>query len=299
MTRKGNNYWTKELCKEEALKYKTRMEFKKYSNGAYTATNIRYKCLDEFCSHMECIGNKYKRCIYVYEFSDNHAYIGLTSNINKRNNRHLKRGTVYDYIQKNPIYKFIQLTKYIDVNEAINLEHDYVLKYIKNDWIILNKAKTGSLGGYTKKWTKEKCQEEALKYKNRNEFCVKCSGAYRSSLLNKWLDEICSHMIKKNNWTKENCKTEALKYSTRFEFSKKSKSAYTSALNNGWLDEICKHMGDKKIVRDYWTKDTCKEEALKYKGRGDFSIKSAYSYKVSRINNWLDEFFPKNKLFAK
>ena len=29
-------------------------------------------------------GSKYKRCIYVCEFSDNHAYVGLTYNFEKR-----------------------------------------------------------------------------------------------------------------------------------------------------------------------------------------------------------------------
>jgi predicted GIY-YIG superfamily endonuclease len=291
--RKPNNYWTKENCKNEALKYKSRTEFSKCSMGAYSAAKNRYKCLDDICNHMVAVGNKYKRCIYVYEFSDNYSYVGLTSNIYKRNQRHLKKGTVYKHIEKNSNYILKQLTNYIDVDNAIKLEHDYVLEYKKNNWNILNKSKTGSLGGHTKKWTKENCEIEALKYNTRNDFCKKSAGAYRSSLLNNWLDDVCKHMNNRNNWTKENCKNEALKYNTRFNFCKNCKSAYTSALNNGWLDELCEHMGDKKILRDYWTKEKCKEESLKYNGRGEFSIKSPYSYKVSRINKWLSEFFTK------
>jgi hypothetical protein len=52
-------------------------------------------------------------------------------------------------------------------------------------------------------------------------------------------------------------------------------------------------MGDKIIKRNFWTYESCKMESLKYKTRGDFSIKSAYAYKLSRLNKWLDEFFPK------
>ena len=43
-------------------------------------------------------------------------------------------------------------------------------------------------------WTKEKCQEEALKYESRSEFYKNSISAYKSSNNNKWLDEICSHM---------------------------------------------------------------------------------------------------------
>ena len=285
--------WTIEKCREEALKYNTRNEFKKNNVSAFSAAYVRHKCLDEICSHMKPIGNKFKRCIYVYEFSDNNAYIGLTSNIDKRNNKHLKRGPVYEHIKINKEYKLLQLTEYVDVDKAKILENDYVVKYIKNNWYILNKAKTGAIGSHTKIWIKEKCRIEALKYNRRIDFCLNSCSAYRSSLLNDWLDEVCEHMNIRNTWTKENCKDEALKYNTRFEFSIKSKPAYMSALNNKWLDEICEHMGNKLIKRDFWSYDECKIDALKYKSRGDFSIKSPYAYKVSRLNKWLDEFYPK------
>lgn len=36
MSKKEWEYWIKERCKEEALKYKLRSEFKKYSSSAYT-----------------------------------------------------------------------------------------------------------------------------------------------------------------------------------------------------------------------------------------------------------------------
>ncbi len=111
-------------------------------------------------------------------------------------------------------------------------------------------------------------------------------------------------MPTRNEWNENNCKNEALKYSTRFEFCKKSKSAYTSALNNNWLDDICNHMGEKLIKRDFWSYEECKKESLKYKTRGEFSIKSSYAYKISRKNKWLEEFIPKiknneNKRFTK
>ena len=45
-------------------------------------------------------------------------------------------------------------------------------------------------------WTKEKCKEEALKYKTRSEFYKNCISGYSRSYKSKWIDDVCSHMIK-------------------------------------------------------------------------------------------------------
>lgn len=282
---------TKDECINDALNYKSRSEFNKNSPKLYRCS-LKNDWIDEVCSHMKPIGDLYKRCIYVYEFSDNCAYIGLTFNIDKRHKEHLKRGTVCDHL-KNNNYILKQLTEYIGVEIAKLKESEYVKEYKKNGWNILNKAKTGSVGAILL-WTKEKCQIESLKYSYRFDFQKGSRSAYLSASLNGWLDEICSHMKnKKYIWTeKENCKKEALKYKTRVDFRRKSSSAYDSSLKNKWLDEICSHM-ESKWKRNYWTYDECKKEALKYSNRNSFSIHSPYVCKLSRKMGWLDKFFPK------
>ena len=139
-------------------------------------------------------------------------------------------------------------------------------------------------------WTKEKCQEEALKYKTKKDF--KKSGAYTVALKNGFLDEICIHMIPlhQNNWTtKEQCRIEALKYKNKSDFHKKSCGAYVSALKNNWLDDICSHMIEIKKPNGYWTYKRCKEEALKYNTKSEYKIKSKSSYNKSLYCGWLDE----------
>src|SRR5437879_339061 len=96
-------------------------------------------------------------------------------------------------------------------------------------------------------WTKELCQEEALKYKSRNEFRTNSGGAYSASYKNNWMDDICSHILfskKKPNgyWSKEKCLEEALKYKTKSDFYKFSGSAYTASIEKNWLTDICSHM---------------------------------------------------------
>ena len=48
---KSYRYWTYERCKEAALNYKTRTEFKKNSPGAFKSSKKNKWC-DEICSHM-------------------------------------------------------------------------------------------------------------------------------------------------------------------------------------------------------------------------------------------------------
>jgi predicted GIY-YIG superfamily endonuclease len=242
---KPKYYWTKERCQEEALKYDNRVDFQKYSSTAYNNC-YKNKWLNEFCSHMIIHKNEKLRCIYAYEFDDNHVYVGLTFNIKNRNNRHMKEGSVFNHILKtNSKYKIIQLTEYIDQEIAQEKEDYYIKKYVNDNWIILNKVKSGSIGSNIVYWTKERCQEEALKYKTRTEYQVKNRGSYLSAYRNNWLDDICTHMI------------------------------------------------EGKRKNGFWNYETCKEHAKLCKSKSQFSIKYAGGYEVSLLNNWLDEFYKK------
>ena len=141
-------------------------------------------------------------------------------------------------------------------------------------------------------WTFERCREEALRYKIKQEF-RKDSQAYNAAQRNGWLDEICSHMdeARKPNgyWTLERCRKEALNYKTKQEFRKDNTSAYLAANRKGWIDEICSHMTSPQKPNGYWTLERCREEALKYKTRTKFRKGGPTAYGVVCKNKWLDE----------
>ena len=168
---KPHGYWTKERCQEEALKYTTKKEFGLYSASAYNRAK-KLKIIDDICSHMIISGNIIKRCIYVYEFVDNSAYIGLTYNIDNRHSRHLKQlnSPVYKNVKNNILYKLKQLTNYINIEEARELENFYVNKYKNENWNVLNLKKTGGLGGNILKWTYDMCLKESKKISNYKRF---------------------------------------------------------------------------------------------------------------------------------
>jgi predicted GIY-YIG superfamily endonuclease len=184
-------YWIKENCGIEALKYNTRTEFKIKSAGAYDACKEN-GWIDDVSKHMTNIGHRYKKCVYVYEFSDNYAYVGITYNIEKRKHdrNKCKTDSVTKYIKKSGLIpQFKQLTDYINVDDAIYLEGYYVKKYLTDGWNILNQSKTGSIGRVNI-WTKEKCLEVAKKCKTRIEFCKHSKGAYDAARRYNWITEI-------------------------------------------------------------------------------------------------------------
>jgi hypothetical protein len=137
------------------------------------------------------------------------------------------------------------------------------------------------------KWTHEKLQQEALKYKTRNEFAKGSPKFYLAARRRKILNEICGHMeLVLCYWTLEKLQQEALKYNTKGKFKKYSVSAYSSAWRMGILDKICSHM---QKVTTKWTDEMLQEEALKYETRNKFAKNSASAYHAARIRGILNE----------
>lgn len=238
--------WTIEKCKLVASQCETKKDFKLKYPHQFKAS-YRNGWLDIICKHMKKIGNKYQRLIYCFEFSDKSVYVGLTYNPNKRKQSHLTEpeSQVYKHIQKTGLQpEFKILTEYLEKDLATIKEGEYVLDYKNKDWLILNKKRTGGLGSNTRIWTFENCKNVAKKCKYRVEFKKQYSSAYYAACKNKWLKEICSHMIylQKPNWNFDTCKLEALKYKTKYNFIKNSLGAYLKAQRNKWLKDICKHM---------------------------------------------------------
>ena len=243
--------WTYEKCKTEALKYKTRYELRENCCSVYY--KIWRNKWDELLSHMELLGNRTKRLIYVYEFPNNTCYVGLTGNIEKRKLEHIKdeKSSVYRYIQKTGLsYNIIIKSDYIDVEKASILEGKIKEEYENNSWIILNRVKTGAIGHGNIKWTYEKCRVEALKYSRISEFVENSIGSYTAAKKNNWLKDICSHIDEKNSqgfWNnKELCKIEAQKYNNKTEFHDNNWSAYNYSKLNGWLNEFFSNVEKKK-----------------------------------------------------
>lgn len=208
---KPMGHWTKENCRIEAAKYTSKKEFKSKSSGAYQAAS-KHGWLDEICHYPNA-----KRKPNGYWTKDR-------CELEAKN--HKTRG---EFQNASPqAYMAAQRAKWLDL-------------------ICSHMVSPQKPNGY---WTKDRCQEEALRYTTRSKFAKCSSSAYSKAKKEKWLDDICTHMISRQKphgyWNKERCHEEALKYQARALFRDGSPSAYDAAKNKKWLDEICAHMSKSK-----------------------------------------------------
>lgn len=290
---KPKKHWILENCKKDAEKYETRSEWKDNSQGAYGSAQ-KNKWLDECCKHMKIVGNLKKRLIYAIEFDNKSVYIGLTHDVKERINRHLndKRSIVQKVSKK---FKFVckVLSDYIDVESAQKLEGNFINIYRSNKWNILNKIKTGGIGGNIIKWTEQECLSESLKYNSKSEWENNNPSSYNSARKNGWLNKCSKHMMelrKENNyWTLERCMEESKKYKSKVEWRKKDGKSYSSAKSKNWIPKCCEHMVEIRKPNGYWTKQKCIEVAKKYNTQTEWNEKSSYSFTYARKNGFIDE----------
>jgi len=147
---------------------------------------------------MRILPNFYKRLIYVYEFDDNSCYVGLTCDVERRHKQHMEdsNSSVNKKIVETGLKpKLVLKSEYIDIKECINLEEAILKEYKNLGFCILNKNKTGSIGGVNLYWNKERCIEEIKKYKTYSEFRKGSPGAHNSSFKKGWLYELLNIYI--------------------------------------------------------------------------------------------------------
>jgi len=121
-------------------------------------------------------------------------------------------------------------------------------------------------------WTKERCAQEAKKYKVKSHFKAKSFSAFRSAKNNGWLDEICAHMISpqvsQGYWNIFENVFRAAQGAVSYSKFVRLGGAYASARRNGWLDLIgLKRTRNKP---NSWTLKRIEELVLQYEYQDDF-----------------------------
>ena len=237
-------FWTKEMCQKEADKYTTKRDFKKNSPKAYSSA-FTHGWLPDITKHMTVLGDKFKRMVYVFEFPDNHAYVGLTQDKQRRNYSHFDTVKITSPIAKHivetglqPEYK--ELSVYIDAKQAQELEDCTIQKYRQDGWIMLNKQKGGNLGACRTTFTKEMVQQIANKYTTRVDFKRQDTAAYQAAQKYGWLKDVVSNIPKQDRtvWTYEKVKELANTVNSRAQLKYKNQSAYQQARREGWLNDF-------------------------------------------------------------
>ena len=149
--------WSYEALKEESLKYKTKSEFQKGSNGAYT-TALKKDILEEICRHMP---------IYTKIGKTNPNFVWSDENIQKEA---LKYDNKKDF--------------------KIGSRGAYEAAVRRNS---LNKV-CSHMTRLQKRWSEMELIEEALKYESKSEFESNNPSAYNSARTRGLLNKISKHM---------------------------------------------------------------------------------------------------------
>lgn len=261
--RKPNGYWdNKDLCFQEAKKYRNLSEFGKKCYGAYKKSKengwineiaslydktILYHSLEEQI-----------HSVYVYEFKDDKVfYVGRTNNLKRRHSQHLKDKN--DNLNKYCIANHINMPNAIILKSGLNAQESqyyedfYLKEYTQKGWVSLNVAKTGvnvgSLGA-TCKWTYEKCSKEARKYKKIIDFELGSQSAYNACKKNGWVyDFFVSSKKADKYWDNyENCKKAFESCSSARELIKKYGGCYNAIKKNNFNDLKYKQSKYKKAT---------------------------------------------------
>ena len=249
-TKKPNGYWTEERVREEALKYKSKSEFQK---GCPSAYSIAYK----------------QGWLDTYNwFETPKPYIYWTEE--------RVREEAMKYKTKGE-FKKGSATAY-----GVARKNGWLDTY---DWFDSPLRPKGY-------WTEERVCEEAMKYKSKIEFQKGCPSAHSVACKQGWLDNYdwFSNTKKPNGyWTEERVREEALKYKTIYEFIEKNNGAYVTACKYGWIDSYS-WLEHQRKPNGYWTEETIRQEALKYKTRSEFREKCAGAYQVALKNGWIETY---------
>lgn len=198
----GNKYRLKHSDADllaSARRFQTRGQWKVQANNTYQAAKYR-PIWDECVAHMRPAVNPYAKdyVVYVYEFSDNHCYVGLSIVPENRKASHACRGPVFDHAEicSNQVYKTLEMDlSYLEVGPA---EGRWQQIYEEKGWIALHTAPAGSLGSvpFRSKWTKELILAEALKYQTKQAWIDGSQGTYRTAKKEGWFEEASMHMPK-------------------------------------------------------------------------------------------------------
>ena len=299
-TRPSRVKWTYEKAFVIASKYNKMSDFRKDNPSLYTICN-RKKWINDFDwlgrSGIDVLSSDN---VYAYLFKElNSVYVGRTIHPQERHKSHCTsdKSSVYIFALKNQI-KIPEMTileSNMPVEKGLEKEEEYIERFKKEGWIIINKAKvgvkSGSVGYMVKKWNKKSCRQEALKHKKLKDFRKQSATAYNTAVKNKWIDSykwLKTDVHKNGYWSYEKCYEEAKKYTRRIDFQKGCGSAYDKALKEKWINDynwFCPSVSVKKYNYEYTY-----NLAKKYCKLSDFRKEYGRAYSVAKKNNWIPDY---------
>ena len=243
--------WSYEMCYQEALKYTTKVDFRKKSNGAYCAA-YRNKWIKDFTWFKELCKPQnywtYDRC--YKEAKKYKCKVDFQKGKRGAYKAALREGWLNDYtwMKTPPAYNkkwdyetcLEESKKYRTLKDFREKAPKAVALAKKMGWLdeYLWIERSKKSNGY---WTYDKCYEEAKKYTTRTDFENGNSTCYNVALKNKWIDDYYWIPKRKkivSKWSKEICFEIGKTFKTKSEFERNEKGCYLAAMRAGWLQEM-------------------------------------------------------------
>lgn len=217
--------------------------------------------------------------VYVYEIPKlKYAYVGRTMRPSIRKSQHKRdiNDSVYKFVNEHKItfddivYKVVKDN--LTAKESQYYEKFYVNEYAKQQWKLINKAKTGSLGGNVLIWDYTTCYNEALKYKSETSFRHNSLAAYKKAHKMGWKKDY--YWLEKYSpyihYSYDECYQTALQCKNRNDFIKRFPSKYRYAKLNGFIDDfkwlMPKVSNDNIIEYDLNGNFVCEHKNNEFKG---------------------------------
>jgi predicted GIY-YIG superfamily endonuclease len=291
--------WTPDQIHEEAKKYTSRSEFEKRNQGAYKAAHRR-GLLDAVCGHMRRIGHRFKRAIYVYEFSDKSVYVGLTYDYERRHRQHMLLSKPIIDKTKRFGCRLIRKDSWMLPEAAAREEARLLQSYSRRGWQLINVSMPGGIGGSLRKWTPEALSLEVRKYRTLSDFQRYSRGAYHAACKSGILASISGELkrLKQPNgtWSRASVLREALKYDTRSQFVANAPGARNAASRFGILNKACRHMRQFKLPNGAWTRAKILNSARACANRTEFQKKFPGAYDAAirlRLQSKIQRMLPR------
>lgn len=197
--KRANEIWSLEKCKNRALNYKHRGEWRKIDNASYEAA--RRNGWIEICSkHMvllykrktkeECLGDALKYSSRWEWGRKSHKFYqcalknGWIDECSAHMRPLLKKRSFEDCLKDSKKYKNISDWKKYD-----SASHTYARK---KGWLT---SLAGKLKRFPKKRTKNECKTIALKFKTKSEWSKNDPASYYYAHKKGWITHCCVHMI--------------------------------------------------------------------------------------------------------